>query len=306
MNTTKKKKEYDYEPVVKNPNLEQFPRYAVPEARDLTPGSAAKPGTTAPTYTAPTYTAPAASAPKYTSPWSSQADQLMQQYMDRKPFQYDINQDALYQQYVDQYVKGGQLAMMDTMGQAQAMTGGYGNSYAQTAGQQAYQGYLGQLNNVVPELYQQALNRYMQEGDALAQQYAMLTDRESQDYSRYLDERNYQYQLGRDEIADRQWQEQMDEDRRRYDQEWEQKYGSKKKGGGGGGTGSGKTEEGLTAEERSMLALGYGPLTPDELATLIAEGEVVVETASDGTTRYKKTNSRGGGGGGPKRENAMQ
>ena len=71
-----------------------------------------------------------------------------------------MNSDALYQQYRDLYTQQGQMAMMDTMGQAAAMTGGYGNSYAQTAGQQMYNQYLGKLNEVVPELYQQAYNRY--------------------------------------------------------------------------------------------------------------------------------------------------
>ena len=36
-------------------------------------------------------------------------------------------------------MKNGRLAMMDSMGRAAALTGGYGSSYAQSAGQQAYQ-----------------------------------------------------------------------------------------------------------------------------------------------------------------------
>lgn len=50
--------------------------------------------------------------------------------------------------------------MQDTMGQAAALTGGYGNSYAQGVGQQAYQGYLQQLNDNVPQLQAQALQTY--------------------------------------------------------------------------------------------------------------------------------------------------
>jgi hypothetical protein len=78
--------------------------------------------------------------------------------------------------------------MMDTMGQAQAMTGGYGNSYAQTVGQQTYQGYLQQLNDKVPELYQLALDQYSREGDDLYNQYGLYADREDQDYGRYRDQ----------------------------------------------------------------------------------------------------------------------
>ena len=58
--------------------------------------------------------------------------------LNRSPFTYDMNEDMLYQQYKDSYTRQGKLAMQDTMGQAAALTGGYGNSYATTAGQQTY------------------------------------------------------------------------------------------------------------------------------------------------------------------------
>lgn len=85
-----------------------------------------------------------------------------------KGFSYDLAGDALFQQYKDNYMKQGQMAMQDTMGRAAAMTGGYGNSYAATAGNQAYQAYLGQMNNAIPEFYQMAYDRYRQQGADLA------------------------------------------------------------------------------------------------------------------------------------------
>ena len=45
----------------------------------------------------------------------------------REKFAYDLNGDALYQQYKDRYTQMGKQAMRDTMGQAAALTGGYGN-----------------------------------------------------------------------------------------------------------------------------------------------------------------------------------
>ena len=123
----------------------------------------------------------------YQSAWQTQIDEILNKILNREKFTYDLNGDALYQQYKDQYMLQGQQAMMDTMGQAAAMTGGYGNSYAQTAGQQTYQGYLQQLNDRVPELYQLALNQYNQEGQDLYNQYGLYTDRENQDYGRYRD-----------------------------------------------------------------------------------------------------------------------
>ena len=97
-------------------------------------------------------------------------------WKNRADFSYDVNGDALYQQYKDQYMNQGRLAMMDTMGQASAMTGGYGNSYAATVGNQAYQGYLQKLNEVVPELYSMAYNMYQQEGEDLKYAYEVARD----------------------------------------------------------------------------------------------------------------------------------
>ena len=123
----------------------------------------------------------------YTSQWQSQLNDVMGKILNREKFNYDLNGDALYKQYKDQYTNHGKMAMMDTMGQASAITGGYGNSYAQNVGQQAYQGYLQQLNDKIPELYNLALSKYQMEGDDLARQYSMLGTQENQDYSRYRD-----------------------------------------------------------------------------------------------------------------------
>lgn len=123
----------------------------------------------------------------YQSSWQSQLDDTLSKILNREKFAYDLNGDALYQQYKDQYMTQGQQAMMDTMGQAAALTGGYGSSYSQSVGQQAYQMYLQQLNDVVPELYQLALDQYNREGQDLYNQYGLYDDRENQDYSRYRD-----------------------------------------------------------------------------------------------------------------------
>lgn len=98
-------------------------------------------------------------------------DAALEAYLSREDFRYDMNADALYQQYKDRYQEMGRNAMKDTMGQAAALTGGYGSSYAQKVGQQAYQGYLQQLGDVVPELYQLAYNRYQAKGDQLYKTY---------------------------------------------------------------------------------------------------------------------------------------
>ena len=65
--------------------------------------------------------------------------------------------------------------------------------YAQTAGQQTYQGYLQNINEMLPQYYEMALNRYNSEDDALLNQYGLLSDREDSDYSRYTDRVNRYY-----------------------------------------------------------------------------------------------------------------
>lgn len=114
----------------------------------------------------------------YQSQWQEQLNGMLDKIMNRGKFQYDVNADALYQMYKDQYVQQGKMAMQDTMGQAATLTGGYGNSYAQNAGQQAYQGYLQQLTAKIPELAQAAQDQYNQETTDLYNQYNLMGNRE--------------------------------------------------------------------------------------------------------------------------------
>lgn len=123
----------------------------------------------------------------YQSKYMGLADEVMNNYLNREDFSYDLNGDALYQQYKDKYVTQGKMAMQDTMAQAAAMTGGYGNSYAANVGNQAYQASLQNLNDIVPELYQMAYSKYQQEGQNMLNQYGMLVDRDNIDYGRYRD-----------------------------------------------------------------------------------------------------------------------
>lgn len=135
-----------------------------------------------------------ANVPTYKASFDQQLQEVYDRIVNREKFSYDMNSDALYQQYADQYQMIGQQAMMDTMGQAAALTGGYGNSYASTAGNQAYQAYLQQLNDVVPELYGMALDQYNAEGDKLLTQYAMLGDMADDEYGKYQDSLNQYWQ----------------------------------------------------------------------------------------------------------------
>ena len=122
-------------------------------------------------------------------------DDIINKILNREEFSYDMNGDALYQQYKDKYIQQGKMAMQDTMGQAAAMTGGYGNSYAASVGNQAYQASLQNLNDIVPELYQLAYDKYNQEGQDLYNQYGILFDDMETQYTMWNDKGK---QLGSD------------------------------------------------------------------------------------------------------------
>lgn len=181
----------------------------------------------------------------YQSQWQTQLDDTLRKIQNREKFSYNINGDALYQSYKDKFVRQGQQAMQDTMGQAAALTGGYGSTYGQNAGQQAYNAYLQNLGDVVPELYEIARNRYNQEGADLMNMYGLLGDNEAQDYGRWQDamsawqgerdylaglydsersydygrwsdDRDFGYAQYRDEVADKQWEREFAEQQRQY------------------------------------------------------------------------------------------
>lgn len=108
-----------------------------------------------------------------------QLNSLYNQILNRGTFSYDLQGDPLYRQYADQYTQLGQQAMRDTQAQSAALTGGYGNSYASSAGSQAYQQYLNQLNSVIPELYDRAYQAWQNEGDDLLTQYNLIASHPS-------------------------------------------------------------------------------------------------------------------------------
>ena len=126
----------------------------------------------------------------YQSRFEDRLQALYDQIAGREAFDYDPEEDESYQRYARLYAARGAAAMEDTLGKAAALTGGYGSSYAQGAGQQAYNGYLQELAALVPELRQAALAEYRQEGQALTDRYSMLAQQEKNDYARWQDERS--------------------------------------------------------------------------------------------------------------------
>lgn len=127
---------------------------------------------------APAYNAAATAANSnrtlYGGSYDADLNALYGQIANRPKFSYDVDGDALYQQYKDRYTQNAKMAMKDTMGQAAALTGGYGSSYGQAVGQQAYDRQMLGLTDKIPELQQNAYNMYLNEGNELKDRYSML------------------------------------------------------------------------------------------------------------------------------------
>lgn len=126
-------------------------------------------------------------APTWTPRYEAEIQGLLSDISNRKGFSYNMNEDPMYQQYRDQYIREGQRAMKDTAAQTAALTGGYGSTYGAIAAQQGYDNYLAGLNDRVPQLEQMAYGRYT---DELADKYNQLGAYQTEEnrlYGQYMD-----------------------------------------------------------------------------------------------------------------------
>lgn len=99
---------------------------------------------------------------KYQSEYASQISgtQDALNKMNEKGFAYDYTKDLAYQQYKSRYTRGAELNSEDTAARAASRSGGYGNSWATSSGQTAYQSTMAGLSDAADSLYDQAYNEY--------------------------------------------------------------------------------------------------------------------------------------------------
>ena len=202
-------------------------------------GSASSSRTSTPAETSPYAAAISAfdygPAPEWGgSEYQTRRDAAMQRAEDMK-FNYDPNTDPSWLAYQKQYRREGDRATANALGQAAAMTGGMPSSYAVTAASQAGDYYAAQLSDRLPQLYQDAYNRYLQEYQrqlGIADAYAGYDQTE---YNRYLTrlgqyntDRNFAYGAYRDQIGDQRYADETAYARsrdalsdERYQTEWE-------------------------------------------------------------------------------------
>lgn len=143
-------------------------------------------------------------------------------------FSYDPAADNNAQTQVKALRTSAQRGMKDTMGRAAQLTGGYNNSYAQTAAQQVYDQTMSQVDDIYAAAREQARAEWLDERNDRYNQLSVLGDMSDRDYGRWADERSRadaeadtylsiaesnrdrEYQAKRDAEADRQWQTAFD------------------------------------------------------------------------------------------------
>ena len=127
-------------------------------------------------------------APTYNNRYQETLDELLGKVENYGPFTWSKEEDPAYSAYAKQYRREGQRATADAMAQAAALTGGQVSTAAATAASQAGDYYAGQLADVIPQLYENAYQRYLSDYSLLADQLGQVQQAEQLDYAKYLDE----------------------------------------------------------------------------------------------------------------------
>ena len=170
---------------------------------------------------------------EFKNPYQGHIDQTLDKITGRDPFSYDAEKDPMFQQYRKTYLREGQRANEDTMGNYATMTGGMPSTAAVNAASQAQDYYNAKMADKVPELYTLAYQMYADEGnnllnqlsamrglgqDALSawganQQLAQsqmdaLGQMSDRDYNRAFGKWSADHQVDRELVSDSQWQQQ--------------------------------------------------------------------------------------------------
>ena len=172
---------------------------------------------------------------------SGQISAKLDALLNRTPFSYDAASDPLYQQYRKQYTREADRSAEDVLGKTAVMTGGMPSTAAVAASQQASDYQMSQMTDKIPELQQLAYSMYQDGLNADRADLNTLIGLEDNNYNRWLADRNYLYQLARDQVGDQQtadalaYQKQQDKmnydyqkerdaiEDARYDAEWQYK-----------------------------------------------------------------------------------
>lgn len=122
----------------------------------------------------------------YQSAYGTTIANMTRQYAGNR-FNYSAENDSNYQALADNYRNAAELNNENAQGSYAANTGGYGNSYAQAAGQRAYNQTMDELHGKATQLRETARQEYNQNQDNLMDQISMLRGFDDTQYQRYRD-----------------------------------------------------------------------------------------------------------------------
>ena len=142
-------------------------------------------------------------APTYQNRYQRELDELLGKVQNYGPFSWSKEEDPSWSAYAKQYRREGDRAQANALAQAASATGGQVSTAAMTAAGQAGDYYAGKLSDKIPELYENAYQRYLSEYSRLADQLGQTQRAEQYDYARYRDQLG-QYNTDRAQSYD-QW-----------------------------------------------------------------------------------------------------
>lgn len=127
-------------------------------------------------------------APVYNNQYAEQQQALLDAIINRPDFSWSKEEDPLWGSYKKSYLREGDRATANALGQAAAASGGRPSTAAVTAATQAGDYYATQLNDIIPTLYQQAYDQYLNEYNMSLQDLNAVNNQEQLDYAKYLDQ----------------------------------------------------------------------------------------------------------------------
>lgn len=127
-------------------------------------------------------------APVYDNQYAEQQQALLDAILNRPDFTWSKETDPLWGSYKKSYLREGDRATVNALAQASAASGGRPSTAAVTAATQAGDYYATQLNDIIPTLYQQAYDRYLNEYSMMLQDLGAVNTQEQLDYAKYLDQ----------------------------------------------------------------------------------------------------------------------
>lgn len=127
-------------------------------------------------------------APVYDNKYAEQQQALLDAILNREDFSWNKEDDPQWSSYKKSYLREGDRATQNALAQASAASGGRASTAAVTAASQAGDYYAAQLNDIIPTLYQQAYDRYLNEYSMMLQDLGAVNTQEQLDYAKYLDQ----------------------------------------------------------------------------------------------------------------------